>query len=76
MEINEIKGQITSITSLTSTDAFSVIENKIPDLSDLVKKADYDTKKKKKKSKKKCFTTSYYNKFTKGMLDAKKTEKR
>ena len=75
MEINEIKGQITSITSLTSTDAFSVIENKIPDISDLVKKADYDTKKK-KKSKKKCFTTSYYNKFTKGMLDAKKTEKR
>ena len=45
MEINEIKGQITSITSLTSTDAFSVIENKIPDISDLVKKADYDTKK-------------------------------
>ena len=52
MEINEIKGQITSITSLTSTDAFSVIENKIPDLSDLVKKADYDTKKKKKNRKK------------------------
>ena len=51
------------------------MENKIPDISDLVKKTDYD-RKKNPKSKKKCFTTSYYNKFTKGMLDAKKTEKR
>ena len=50
------------------------MKNKIPDISDLVKKADYD-RKKNPKSKKKCFTTSYYNKFTKGMLDAKKTEK-
>ena len=42
MEINEIKGQITSITS------YLAFENKIPDISDLVKKADYDTKKKPK----------------------------
>ena len=43
-KINEVKDKIPSITNLDTTDVFTAIEDKIPDVSDLVKKRDYDTK--------------------------------
>ena len=43
-EINEVKIKIPSITSLDTTAALTNVENKICNVSDLVKKADYDAK--------------------------------
>ena len=40
MRLNEIP----SITDLAKTAAFTTVENKISNVSDLVKKADYDAK--------------------------------
>ena len=40
--INEVKNEISSITDLATTTAFTSVENKIPNFSDLVKKTDYD----------------------------------
>ena len=37
-KINEVKDKIPSITNLAATDVFTAIEDKIPDVSDLVKK--------------------------------------
>ena len=45
------------------------VENKILVVNGLVKKTDYDVKVSDIQNK--YFTTSYYNKFTKGILDAK-----
>ena len=42
-KINEIKNKIRSITGLTTTSALTTVENKIPSISNLVKKTDYDT---------------------------------
>ena len=39
-KINEVKGEIPSITNLATTAALTSVENKIPNASDLVKKAD------------------------------------
>ena len=36
--MNEIKGEIPSITNLATTTALTVVENEIPDVSNLVKK--------------------------------------
>ena len=41
---NEVKGEIPGITNLATTAAFTTVENKIPNFSDLVKKTDYDAK--------------------------------
>ena len=38
-KINEIKSNIPSITNLTTTSALTAVENKIPNVSDLVKKS-------------------------------------
>ena len=45
-KINDIKGKISSIplSATTATTALATIENKIPDISNLVKKADYHAK--------------------------------
>ena len=43
-KINEVKGEIPSITNLATTAALTTVENKMPNISDLVKKANYDTK--------------------------------
>ena len=43
-KINEVKGEISNITNLVSTTALTAAECKIPDISDLVKKTDYNTK--------------------------------
>ena len=72
-KINYIKNEIPSITNLTTTDAFTTVENKIPNVSDLVKKAGYIPKISKMENK--YFTTSDYNKFTSNKLDAKITQK-
>ena len=73
-KINEVKNEIPSVTNLATTDALTAVENKNPNVSDLVKRADYDTKISEMKIK--YFTTSDYNKFTNNILDAKITEKK
>ena len=73
-KINEVKGETPSITNLTTTDAVTAVETKIPDVKDLAKKAYYDAKI--SEMEKKYFTTSDYNKFTKGTIDPKVTENR
>ena len=40
----KLKKEIPSITNLATTVALTNVENKIPNVSDLVKKADYDAK--------------------------------
>ena len=37
-KINEVKGEIPSITNLDPTTAYTVVENEIPNVSNLVKK--------------------------------------
>ena len=39
-----MKAEIPSITNLATTTSPTVVENKIPDVSNLVKKIDYNTK--------------------------------
>ena len=73
-KITEVKGETPSITNLTTTDAVTAVETKIPDVKDLAKKAYYDAKI--SEMEKKYFTTSDYNKFTKGTIDPKVTENR
>ena len=41
---SEIEGKIPSITSLATNSALTAVENKIPDVSSLVKKTDYNVK--------------------------------
>ena len=43
-KISEIEGNILSITGLATTSPFNTVENKIRDVSNLFKKADYDAK--------------------------------
>ena len=42
-EINEVKGKIPNITNLAATRSLTAGENKIPSVSNLVKKTDYIT---------------------------------
>ena len=62
-----------SITNLATTAALTTVENKIPNISDLVKKADYDAEIKDIKIK--YFTTSDYNKSTNNTFDEKNSKK-
>ena len=59
---------------LAGTASLIAVENKIPNVSSLVKKADYDAKIKEIESR--YFTTSDYNKFMNIILDAKITEQK
>lgn len=43
-KINEIKGKILSIVGLTTIAALNVVDNKKPDVSNLVQKANYVAK--------------------------------
>ena len=43
-KINEVKNEIPSISGLATTSALTAVENKIPNVSNLVKKTDYDIK--------------------------------
>ena len=42
-KINKVKGEIPNITNLATTTALTAVENKIPNVSNLVKKTDYNT---------------------------------
>ena len=44
VKINEVKGKIPNITYLANTAGLTAVENKIPNVSNLVKKTDYITK--------------------------------
>ena len=41
-KITEIKSKIPSTSGLATTPAYTTVENKIPDVSNVVKKTDYD----------------------------------
>ena len=43
-KINKIKGEIPRITNLDTNTALTAVGNKTPDVSNLVKKADYNSK--------------------------------
>ena len=43
-KISELEGKIPSISALATTSALTAVENKIPDVSSLVKKTKYNTK--------------------------------
>ena len=43
-KINEVKGKNPNITNLATTAARTTVENKIPNVRDFVKKANYDAK--------------------------------
>ena len=43
-KISDIKNKIFNITNLASTTALTAAENKIPNVSNLVKQSDYNTK--------------------------------
>ena len=58
---------------MLTTAALNVVENKIPGVSDLVKKIDYDTKVSDIETK--YLTTSDYNKFSGELLEVKIKEK-
>ena len=67
-KINEVKGKIPSITNLASTTALTAVENKIPNVSNLIKKIDYNTKINEKKitdhDHDKYITIAEFNKLT------------
>ena len=69
-----MEDKIPSITKLATTATLISFENKIPNVSDLDKKVDYDTEI--SEMGKKYVTTSDYNKFTSNILDAKITHKK
>ena len=66
-KITEMKNKIPSISSLATNAALTAAEKKLPDVSNLVKKTDYDAKITKIENE--YFTTSDYNKFTKDIVD-------
>ena len=41
-KISEVKSEVANITNLATTSAFNAVENKIPSVSNLVKKTDYN----------------------------------
>ena len=72
--MNKVKKEIPLINDLATTNtALTTVENKILNVSDLVKNSDYDAKI--SEMEKKYFTTSEYNKFTSNTFDAKLTQK-
>ena len=70
-KINKVKNKILNTTKLATTIVFTAVENKIPNVSNLVKKTDNKTKINEIENKKttyhdhdKCITTQEFNKFT------------
>ena len=69
--MNEVKNEISNITDLATTTALTAVEDKILNVSNLVKKADYNTKISEIENKittdhyhDKCVTTQEFNKLT------------
>ena len=73
-KITETEGKIPSITGLATATAFNAVENKISDVSNLVKKEDCDAKISDIESK--YFTTSDFNKFTNEIIHIKIKQKK
>ena len=71
-QIKDIEDKIPSVPSLATTAALTSVENKIPNFSELVKKADYDAKISEMETK--YFTASDYNNFMTKTLHAKITQ--
>ena len=71
-KINDVKDEIPNISGLATTAALTAVKEKIPNVSDLVQKPDYEAKIKDIEGK--YFSTSDYKKFTNNILDAKITE--
>ena len=69
IKISKIESKIPSVSGLVTTSALTTVENKIPNVSNLVKKTDYDTKILDIESK--YITTVDYNKFTKDIVTNK-----
>ena len=44
VKVNQVKGEIPSISNLATNATLTTVENKTPNVSNLVKKADYNTK--------------------------------
>ena len=70
-KINEGKGEIRNITKLATTTALTAVENKIPSISNLVEKTDYNTNISKTENKittdhdhDKYITTQEFNRLT------------
>ena len=72
-KITELAGKIPIISGFATTSALNAVENKIFDVSDLVKKTDYDAEILDIKSK--YFTTADYNRFTNENFDLKIKQK-
>ena len=70
-KIKNIEDKIPNITGLATTAVFTVVENNIPNVSNLVKK---QIMMQKYETLKKYFTNSDYNRFTNDILDTKVTE--
>ena len=70
-KITELVGKIPSINALATNSALTAVENKTSDLSNLVKKTDYDTKIPDVENK--CITTADYNKFNVTGFDRRET---
>ena len=64
-----VKGQIPSITGLATTAALTTVENKIPNVTDPVKKGDYDAKISEMENK--YLNISDYSKYRNNALDEK-----
>ena len=70
-KINDVKNKFSNSTSLATTIALTAVENKIPNISNLVKETDYNTKNSNIEKKKKVdhdhdkyLTTPEFNKLT------------
>ena len=73
-KISEIEGKIPSIAGLDTIATLTAVKNRIPNVSNLVKKkANYNAKI--SHTEKKYFSTSDYNEFTRDILGAKIKEK-
>ena len=71
-KIKDGEDNIPSVSNLATTAALTAVKNKIPNVSNLFKKADYVAKISDIENE--YFTTSDYNKFTNNILDARITK--
>ena len=72
-KINEVKDEISGNTSLATTTALTAVKNKKPNVSNLVKKENFDPEISEMENN--YYSTSHYVKFTNNMLDTKITQK-
>ena len=68
-KVTDIEGKTLTITGLATTATLNTVKNEIPNVSDIVRKTDYDAEIPDIGGK--YFTMADYNKFTNDTLDAK-----